>query len=100
MTADEIEKVVQYTEELWLSRTPSKTVSDVLASYRVTVSEIGTWAKSQGINFDRTDEDYQLANSILFVKLRKRFPQERWTALNAATKSLLSKYKIKFPRSW
>ena len=98
MTPEEIRLTVEEIERRWRSRTPAKTASDANASYRVATSEILLWGNQNGIEVDRTDEDFQEASTRMFFRLRKEFPNEKWDVLNAATREFCKKRKISIPK--
>jgi hypothetical protein len=98
MKPEEIKRVVEETERRWRERTPAKTISDANASYRVATSEIILWGNQNGINVDRMDEDYQEANTRLFFRLRREFPDETWDVLNSATREFCKRRGIPIPR--
>lgn len=98
MTPDEIKTVCERIKTLWIERTPAKSVNYLAASYRVSMSEIITWGKSQGIKVDRTDENFQEAVTRMMFDLRRKYPDEKWDSLNVATVEFCKRRKIPIPK--
>lgn len=61
MTEAEIKLVVNEVERRWRERTPSRDITEVLASWKVGRGEIRRWCNENNINLDELDDDYNAA---------------------------------------
>lgn len=98
MTAEEINRVVEFIEKTWRDRTPATRVDEVPASYRVSRGEIRLWCNQQGIKLDEFDEQFQIAATTMFMRLRREFPDEQWASITQIERQWCKDRGITIPR--
>lgn len=78
MTTTDIQKVIDYIEATWRSRTPATRIDNVDASYRVGRGEVRLWCTQNNIRLGEFDDEFNKACKKLFKRLKKEFPDEMW----------------------
>lgn len=80
MTNEQIAAYVIETERRFRSRTPAKTVDEVLPVFRVGRSEMRRWVLcAYGVELSFDDlEPLDKALAPMFRRLRKEFPEDLW----------------------
>jgi hypothetical protein len=90
MTYEQMTAVVNEVERLWRSRTPPKSIYDVMPGYRVNRSELNMIIRrmfGEHESVPLRDDDFDRMMIALFDRLRAEFPGEQWDREeNAATK--------------
>jgi hypothetical protein len=80
-----IEKYIEEVERRWRSRTPATNVLDIEPESRVNRAEMVLWARQKGYTLPIRDDEFDRAVFSLFKRLRKEFPNEKWSKRNCAT---------------
>lgn len=78
MDKSDIQKVVDFIETTWRSRTPATRIDSVNASYRVGRGEVRLWCNNNNIKLNELDTDFNNACLKMFKKLKKEFPNDMW----------------------
>lgn len=78
MTPDQVKFVIDEIERRWRERTPAKNVGEALPESRVNRSEFVLIFKQINLTPPILNDDFDKALFILFDRLKKEFPDERW----------------------